>query len=99
MDTELVRTIARGLRYRPLNHLIGQTVEIRDLAAVEDAVRVTLGPDLPEGCRLVGPELHYREGAVAKYGILDLKFAAPAGLLATDARSGVPLLRELGFLP
>jgi hypothetical protein len=99
MDTELVRGVARGLRYRPLEHLIGRLIEVADLAEVEHAVRLALGPDLPEGCRLVGPELRSREGAVAKYGILDLRFSAPAELLSGEARTGVPLLRELGFLP
>src|SRR5437868_1112064 len=98
MDTELVRRVARGLRYRPLERLVGRTVLVRDLDAVEEAVRAGLGPDFPDGCRLDGPELVYRHGAVAKYGILDLRFSAPADLLA-GAASGVPLLRELGFLP
>jgi hypothetical protein len=99
VDTDLVRNVARGLRCRPLQRLIVRAVMVRDLAAVEDAVRSALGPDLPEGCRLLGPEPHYREGAVAKYGVLDLRFSAGEGLFGEDARTGVPLLRELGFLP
>src|SRR3954452_15746473 len=99
MDTELVRSVARGLRYRPLDHLVGRSVEIADLEAVEDAVRLALGPDLPDGCRLAGPEPRYREGAIAKYGILDLRFTAPGDLLPGDVRTVVPLLRELGYLP
>jgi hypothetical protein len=43
--------------------------------------------------------LCFREGAVAKHGILDLRFTAPADMLAGDVLTGVPLLRELGFLP
>lgn len=98
MDTELVRRIARGLRYRPLEQVVGRTVLVRDLDAVEEAVRVELGDEFPAACRLDGPGLIYRHGAVAKYGILDLRFSAPDDLLV-DAASGVPLLRELGFLP
>jgi hypothetical protein len=99
MDTGLVRSVARGLRYRPLGHLVGRVVEVTHLDRVEDTVRLVLAPDLPDGCRLAGPELCYREGAVAKYGILDLRFTAPGDMLAGEVLSGVPLLRELGYLP
>jgi hypothetical protein len=98
MDTELVRGVAKGLRYRALKHLVGRAVEVRDLDGVEEAVRLALGPDLPDGCRLAG-EPHGREGTVAKYGILHLRFSAPDHVLAGEARTGVQLLRELGYLP
>jgi hypothetical protein len=99
MDTELVRRVARGLRYRSLGRLVGRVVEVHDLDRVEDAVRLAFGPDLPEGCRLAGPELRYREGAVARHGILDLFFTAPRALLACNLPPGVSLLRDLGYLP
>ena len=99
MDTDLVKAVARGLRYRLLDHLVNRSIEIRDLDAVEVAVRLAIGPDLPEACRLAGPVRADIEVTVAKYGILDLRFTAPDGLLSSDARTGVPLLRELGFLP
>src|SRR5262245_66160307 len=99
MDTELLRSVAGRLRYRSLDHLVGRLVEVSDLGRIEDAVGQALGPDLPDGCRLAGPEPHIREGAVARYGILDLRFKAPGDALAGGARAGVPLLRELGFLP
>jgi hypothetical protein len=99
MDTGLVRSVARGLRYRPLARLGGRVVEVTDLDRIEDAVRTALGTDLPDGCGLAGPEPPFREGAVAKYGILDLRFTAPGDMLAGDALTGVPQLRQLGFLP
>src|SRR5262245_32697642 len=99
MDTELVRSVAGQLRYRELGHLVGRAVEVRDLGDVEGEVRRALGPDLPEGCRLAGPEPGSLLLTVAKYGILDLRFAAPAEALGGEARAGVPLLRELGYLP
>ena len=99
MDTGLVRRVARGLRYRSLGHLLGRVVEVSDLDQIEDAIRLSLGTDLPDDCRLSGPELRFREGAVAKYGILDLRFTVPGDLLAGDVLSGVSLLRELGYLP
>jgi hypothetical protein len=99
MDTGLVRRVARGLRYRPLSHLLGRVVAVSDLDRIEDAIRLSLGTDLPDGCRLAGPEPRFREGAVAKYGILDLRFTAPGDILAGDVLTGVPLLRELGYLP
>src|SRR5262245_50242745 len=97
--TDLVKAVARGLRYRPLGHLVGRVVDVTHLDRVEDTVRLALGPDLPEGCRLAGPEPRFREGAGAKYGILDLRFAAPDDMLAGDVSTGVPLLSELGYLP
>jgi hypothetical protein len=105
MDTELVRSIAERLRYRPLDRLVGRVVEIADLDRVEEAIGLTLGADMPEGCRLAGPEPGIREAAVCKYGILDLRFTAPDCVLAhpptspTGDRTGFPLLRELGYLP
>ena len=86
MDTGLVRRVARGLRYRPLKHLIGRKVEVPDLDRIEDAVRAALGPDFPEGCRLAGPEKHYLEGALARYCVLDLSFTAPDHLLRRPRR-------------
>jgi hypothetical protein len=97
MNTELVRSVGRELRYRPLEHLVGRFVEVHDLGTVEEAIRTALGEDFPEGCRLVGPEMDSRQVAVARNGILDLRFSAPADLL-TGAHTGLPLLRELGFL-
>src|SRR4051794_4590627 len=97
-ETALVRSDARGLGYRPVGHPLGRTVEVHDLAIIEEAVRRAFGPDLPEGCRLLGAELQTCEATVARYGILELKFSAPAGLLEGEAHTGVPLLRELGFL-
>jgi hypothetical protein len=99
LDTDLVRDVARRLRYRPLGRLVGRIAEVRDLGQTEDAVRLALGPELPEGCRLAGPEPGFLLGAVAKYGVLDLHFTAPADLLSGDTSSGVTLLRELGYLP
>jgi hypothetical protein len=99
MDTGLVRYIAKELRYRTLDYLLGRIIDVANLDRIEVAVRLALGPDLPDGCRLVGPELRSREGTVAKYGILDLRFAAPAHMLIGEGLTGVLLLRELGFLP
>src|SRR5262249_48783005 len=99
MDTSLVRSVARGLRYRPLGYLVGRAVEVAHLDRIEEAVRLALSPDLPDGCCLAWPEPRFREGAVAKYGILDLSFTAPGDMLASDISTGMPLLRELGYLP
>jgi hypothetical protein len=95
----LIRSVARGLRYRSLDDLIGREVIITHVTTVEDPVRRALGAALPSACSLIGPEVHYRQGAVAKYGLLDLQFAAPRHLLGDESRSGVSLLRELGYLP
>lgn len=96
MNTALLKQVARGLRYRTLDHLVGRSIVVRDLNAMEEAVRVGLGDDFPAECRLVAPSSIH--GAVAKYGILDLDFSAPAERLG-EAKGGVRLLRELGFLP
>jgi hypothetical protein len=99
MDTKLVRSVAKGLRYRSLQRLIGRTVEVENIDSIEEAVHLALGPDFPAESRLVGPELHFREGAIAKYGILDLRFTASAAMLTDEVSTGVPLLRQLNYLP
>lgn len=98
MDTELIRGVARGLRYRPLDHLISRSIDIADLERIEDAVRLSLGSNLPDGSQLAGLEPDFLIGQVVKYGFLDLRFTGRTDMLVADARSGVPLLRELGYL-
>jgi hypothetical protein len=48
-----------------------------------------LGPDLPDGRRLAGPEPRCREGSFAKYGLLDLRFTAPGVVLAGPSSSQI----------
>jgi hypothetical protein len=43
----LIRSVARGLRYRSLDDLIGREVIITHVTTVEDPVRRALGAALP----------------------------------------------------
>jgi hypothetical protein len=93
----LLLNVARSLRYRTLRQMIGQTVAI--------AARPQLVADVSsfvakfaDGCTFTGPEQRIIDGQKAKYGLLDLRFIAPATMLDSVSAGGVPLLRELGFV-
>jgi len=96
-DKSLLLNVARNLRYRTLAPMIGESVTIsnRTQIATETAAFVARFVD---GCSFASPEQRFLDGQIAKYGLLDLRFAAPSTMLDTDATVGVPLLRELGFV-
>lgn len=96
-DSLLFLNVARLLRYRTLTPMLGQTVMIssRTLIATETAALVSRFVD---GCSFAGPTQKNLDGQIAKYGILDLHFDAPSSILDADADTGVPLLRDLGFV-
>lgn len=94
----LLRGLVRDLRYRALPELIGRTVELASLKSVESSLRQLLEPLLPPGAKwLVNSHL---EGALAKYGLIDTSFVAPAALLDhPSTEAGGPVLRAHGFAP
>lgn len=95
----LVKRLARELRYRPLPELVGQEIMIHSVESVEEDLREALAPFLPGQAQYEWPHSPFLERTLAKYGILDVTFRAPASLLQGEAEQGVPLLKKLGFLP
>ncbi|MEZ6123760.1 MAG: hypothetical protein R3C49_11360 [Planctomycetaceae bacterium] len=89
--------VARSLRYRTLQQMIGKTVAVTTQPRIVDDVS-TFVADFAHGCTFTGPEQSCLDGQIAKYGLLDLRFKAPSTMLDSESAGGVPLLRELGFV-
>jgi hypothetical protein len=92
--TRALYRLGRELRYRKLP-VIGQSLRITSLAEVEPVLRQLVAPwvtaDAPwDGCELLG--------GLAKYGLLDRWFTAPAALLDDPSTLvGAAALRENGL--
>jgi hypothetical protein len=95
--SSLVRDVARRLRYRTLDGMIGQEVTLTGRTRIRVDTEAFVARFV-DGCVYVGPEQRNLEGQIGKYGLLDLQFGAPSVLLGDAPRLGVALLRELGFL-
>lgn len=93
----LLRRLHRSLAYATVDVLIGVPVQVRSAeTALDDVLRVTKEV-LPVSATTMGPELHYRAGAIAKYGILDVNFGI--GPTSPDApRPGIGILRSTGLV-
>jgi hypothetical protein len=91
----LVRTVARGIRYRSLPELIGRRVAIHGIETVGTDIRESLGDLLPDECELISP---INLPAIAKYGILDLEFTVSESVLTSNCQSGIGLLKETGLV-
>jgi hypothetical protein len=102
MSIETIKTLARLLRFRPLNNVIGKEVIISGLDELYADLNAALVPHLPHGCRLDNYcglcGRTWIPLPLLKYGVLDLTYEAPARLLETDYMSGIPVLRHLGIL-
>jgi hypothetical protein len=75
-------------------------VIIRSLGSLLCEVQTVLDRVFP-GCEYRGPERCFREGALAKYGILDLRYNPPDPpdqLAVAEAHRGLSLLRDLRLL-
>ena len=97
-ETKLIRRIARELRYRSLDELINRELTINQLDSVEKDISAALSDVLPQGCKYVETERQFLEGAMVKYGIIDVTFAAPERLLNSRDEGGISLLKDLGFI-
>lgn len=84
----LFKKIARQIRYRPLTELIGKTIQLDGLDQVEGVLLNVL----PAGCQLL-VDVDHMTASLAKYGLLDLEFSAPAEALSIDSLSGIQVLR------
>jgi len=93
----LLLNVARNLRYRTLEQFIGEAVTIDDRMQIVPTVSSFVA-QFVDDCTFAGPQQRFLDGQVAKYDLLDLNFNAPATMLDADSRTGLPLLRELGFI-
>ena len=93
----IIRQVARRLRYQPLDELVGRTITFHSLPTMLADIQAILDESFP-GCVFGGPEEPYRNGALAKYGLLDLHYHAPSHMAAIEPYSGLSLLKELGFV-
>jgi hypothetical protein len=99
MSTSLLKSVAGHLRYRELTSLLGRKVVIQALDTVESDIRSALSDTPVSDGALASPERKYIEGAMAKYGILDLTFVSPSYQLDEDFQDGLGMLKRFGFLP
>lgn len=90
--------LGRELRYRALPELVGCRIAVASLDAIGPALRALVAPWLPPDARWHPNK--YLAVALAKYGIVDTSFDAPAALLDHPATQiGVPVLRAHGMVP
>ncbi len=93
-----IKRLSKSLTYRRLSSFVGKSITITDYQSLGETLITSLG--LPSGCELIGPAQKNFIGAASKYGIIDATFTGPSDLLSgEDVQRGVPLLRQLGFLP
>ncbi len=95
---QLLRRVAKDLRYRPLPSLISGRFHIESFDSVVDSVTSWLAGQLPYRIAFEGPEGQFQGLAVVKYEILDLTFSVDHIDWNHDEVLGVPLLKELGFV-
>lgn len=93
----VLRRLHRSLVYSSMDALTGVTVEVQSTeTALDDVLRV-VGASIPITVTTKGPELYYREGAIAKYGILDVTFGVGSTPLEIR-RPGLGILRSLALV-
>ncbi len=95
IDMELLKKVARGLKYRSIPHIIGQEIEIHSFDTIIDDIFKAQAHSLPakyEQISRISPM------AIAKYGILDLRFEVSPHYLGEGDERGIPLLKALGFI-
>lgn len=98
MKITYLRKILRGLRYCSLPKLIDRRVEVSSLETFESDLFAILGGDLPVDGRLISPDKVHLEGAIAKYGLIDVKLSVSNRHLASCSLIDGETLRELGFI-
>jgi hypothetical protein len=80
-----------------MDALTGIAVDVQSAeTALDDVLRV-VKELIPITVTTKGPDLHYREGAIAKYGILDVTFGIGSTSLEIR-RPGLGILRSLALV-
>jgi hypothetical protein len=93
----LLLNVARSLRYRTFEPIIGHELIVSRSDLIASESEALVGRFL-DGCSFSSPEQGTLDGQIARYGLLDLRFQARATLLEKGYKTGIPLLKELGFL-
>ena len=94
----LVRRVARRIRYRTFDDLIDKTLSLSSIDSVEADIQSFIKRYCPAAEYSVQSDNQLFE-AFVKYGILDIEFRVEDFLLAAEFRTGIPLLKALGYLP
>lgn len=94
----LVRRVARNIRYKRIDSVIGATLELSSLGDIV-AESEKFAQSYYAKCKFHGPEEKYYVGSIAKYGILNLTFTVKTSVVLDDGMYGIELLQRLGFLP
>jgi hypothetical protein len=93
----LLRRLHRSLAYSTVGALIGTPVEVHSAETALDDVLRAARLAVPLTVTTMAPDLHYRAGAIAKYGILDVSFGI--GSTPVDVpRPGLGALRSVGLV-
>lgn len=95
---ELLRRVARGVRYRRLEGPLKQEVQI---GALQDLFQLPgqILPDLGCAARFDVDRMKNAEALIRKYGFLDLRYDIDPSCLRDVEPVGISGLKELGFLP
>jgi hypothetical protein len=93
----LLRKVARELRYRPIPELIGTKVTIESASAVPCTVAEALTTLFPVPLRFIGPQEPWITVSLAKYCHLDLTFGVDGVEWRPHDDFGITTLKKLGF--
>lgn len=96
MWLSLVRTLARNVKYRELPDLIGQKITVHAFDSLLDDIQN--GLNISESASLIVKDYLLLRGAIAKYGIVDLRYHVSPDALKISS-SGVRVLRDLALAP
>jgi hypothetical protein len=83
--------------YSTVDVLMGSSVQVHGAETALDDVLRAVKEVVPLTVTTMEPELHYRAGAIAKYGILDITFGLASGPPDLQ-RPGIGILRSLGLV-
>lgn len=93
----LLRRLDRSLVYTSLDQVVGKRARVASAESALDDVIAALAEHLPITVTTNGPDLRHLEGAIAKYGLLDLTYGIASTTLPID-RPGISLLRGVGLV-
>lgn len=93
-----VRTVLRLFRYAVLDQFIGRRFSVSTHQSLRDDV-ARLGAEMSHSSTLLHEDIRNLYLQIAKYGILDLRFAVSHDTFSCEFQRGKKIIRELGFGP